>query len=518
MKIYNTLTRKKEEFQPRVPGKVGMYVCGMTVYDYCHIGHARVMVVFDTVARYLCHKGYELTYVRNITDIDDKIIQRANETGEETDTPHGRMGKLTQKFIAAMHEDEDALSVKRGDPDKNWKYIEPKASNSIPEIIAMIEALIVKGLAYVGANGDVFYSVSKFKHYGKLSGKNLADLQAGERVDVDHAKQDPLDFVLWKMAKPDEPSWDSPWGQGRPGWHIECSAMSTCCLGNHFDIHGGGMDLQFPHHENEIAQSEGATGETFVNYWMHNGFVRVDNEKMSKSLGNFFTVREVLKQYQPEVIRFFILQSHYRSPLNYSDEQLNDAKAGLTRLYTALRDVDIETGEVFPEYQERFNQSMEDDFNTPVALSVLFDVAKKLNMSKFTLEKMKGSKDKWESMESYVQHFKGTIPEEHDYRKSLQVEEKEALTFAFTLKKLGGLLGLLQCDPQSYLQEHHVVFTSESSLIFNEDKMIDEKINKRLDSKKAKNWALADQIRDELKHQGIILEDKPDGTTSWRRE
>ncbi len=327
LKIYNTLTRKKEIFKPRIEGKVGMYVCGMTVYDYCHIGHARVMVVFDTVARYIRDSGYELTYVRNITDIDDKIIHRANENGED-------FNLLTARFIEAMHEDERALGVLPPD-------IEPKATQSIDDIVAMIETLIINGLAYVGGNGDVFYAVAKFKNYGRLSGKNLEDLQAGERVDVDLAKRNPLDFVLWKMAKPEEPSWESPWGAGRPGWHIECSAMSTCCLGNHFDIHGGGMDLQFPHHENEIAQSEGATGETFVNLWMHNGFVRINEEKMSKSLGNFFTVREVLKQYKPEIIRFFILSSHYRSPLNYADEQLNDAGSALKRLYTALRGVTI---------------------------------------------------------------------------------------------------------------------------------------------------------------------------------
>ncbi len=323
LKIYNTLTRQKEIFTPIEPNKVKMYVCGMTVYDYCHIGHARVMVVFDTVARYFRQSGYDLKYVRNITDIDDKIINRALENGEDFHV-------LTERFITAMHEDEQALNVLPVD-------IEPRATQSIPDIIAMIEKLIHNGLAYVGGNGDVFYAVDKFNNYGQLSGKNLADLQAGERVDVDLAKHNPLDFVLWKMAKENEPAWQSPWGNGRPGWHIECSAMSTCCLGNSFDIHGGGMDLQFPHHENEIAQSEGATGEKFVNLWMHNGFVRVDNEKMSKSLGNFFTVREVLKQYRPEVIRFFILSSHYRSPLNYSDESLNEAQAALTRLYTALR-------------------------------------------------------------------------------------------------------------------------------------------------------------------------------------
>ncbi len=342
LKIHNTLTRAKEVFTPRIAGKVGLYVCGMTVYDYCHVGHARVMVVFDTVVRYLRYSNYEVTYVRNITDIDDKIIHRANENGED-------FLALTERFIVAMHEDERALSVLPPD-------IEPRATQSIPDIIAMIETLIAKDFAYIGTNGDVFYAVEKFKNYGQLSGKNLDDLQAGERVDVDLAKRNPMDFVLWKMAKIDEPFWESPWGKGRPGWHIECSAMSTCCLGNSFDIHGGGMDLQFPHHENEIAQSEGATGEKFVNLWMHNGFVRINEEKMSKSLGNFFTVREVLKQYRPEIIRFFILTSHYRSPLNYSEEQLNDAGAGLTRLYTALRDVEIQAHPPCPpfKYGRRF--------------------------------------------------------------------------------------------------------------------------------------------------------------------
>ncbi|MFZ2313850.1 MAG: cysteine--tRNA ligase, partial [Methylobacter sp.] len=402
LKIYNTLTRKKEEFQPLEAGKVGMYVCGMTVYDYCHIGHARVMVVFDTVARYLRHSGYALTYVRNITDIDDKIIQRANENGEE-------FGNLTERFIEAMHEDERALGVLPPD-------IEPRATQSIPDIIAMIEALIGKGLAYVGSNGDVFYSVDKFKNYGQLSGKNLDDLQAGERVDVDLAKRNPMDFVLWKMAKANEPAWESPWGLGRPGWHIECSAMSTCCLGNHFDIHGGGMDLQFPHHENEIAQSEGATGEKYVNLWMHNGFVRINEEKMSKSLGNFFTVREVLQRYRPEIIRFFILSSHYRSPLNYSDEQLNDAGAALTRFYTALRGMRTVADAVAEEaYKTRFEQAMDDDFNTPVALSVLFDLARELNKVK-------------------------------------EADQEKAEVLAATLKYLGGLLGILQDDPEAFLK------------------------------------------------------------------
>ena len=460
LKIYNTLTRKKEPFQPRVAGKVGMYVCGMTVYDYCHIGHARVMVVFDTVARYFRHSGYELTYVRNITDIDDKIIQRALENGED-------YGKLTERFIAAMHEDERALAVLPPD-------LEPRATQSIADIVAMINTLVDKGLAYVGSSGDVFYAVSKFKDYGRLSGKNLDDLQAGERVDVDLAKRNPMDFVLWKMAKANEPAWASPWGLGRPGWHIECSAMSTCCLGNHFDIHGGGMDLQFPHHENEIAQSEGATGEKFVNLWMHNGFVRVDDEKMSKSLGNFFTVREVLNQYKPEIIRFFILSSHYRSPLNYSDEQLNDAKAALTRLYTALRGVQVVADAVDEAYKARFEQAMDDDFNTPVALSVLFDLARELNTAK----------------------------KEHKSEKEVEL--------ASSLKFLGGLLGILQDDADAFLKG-----SAESA---SGDLEIERQIQARLDAKKAKDWALADKIRDDLKGQGVILEDSPDGTTSWRRE
>ncbi|KJV08037.1 cysteine--tRNA ligase [Methylocucumis oryzae] len=456
LKIYNTLTRKKELFQPRVAGKVGMYVCGMTVYDYCHIGHARVMVVFDTVARYLRHIGYELTYVRNITDIDDKIIQRAQDNDET-------ISALTERFIEAMHEDERALSVLPPD-------IEPRATGSIAEIISMIQTLIAKGYAYVGSNGDVFYAVEKFTHYGQLSGKNLADLQAGERVEVDHAKRNPLDFVLWKMAKSHEPHWPSPWGDGRPGWHIECSAMSTCCLGNHFDIHGGGMDLQFPHHENEIAQSEGATGERFVNLWMHNGFVRVNEEKMSKSLGNFFTVREVLKQYRPEVIRFFILSSHYRSPLNYSDEQLNEASTALTRLYMALRGIETGSATIDSGYLERFQQAMDDDFNTPVAFAVLFDIARELNIAKTSSD-------------------------------SAKTEQ-----LAVTLKTLGGLLGLLQTNAESFLQ-------GEQS-----DASIQEQIQARIDAKKAKNWALADKIRDELKAQGVILEDTPDGKTNWRLE
>ena len=449
LKIYNTLTRSKEVFIPRVAGKVGLYVCGMTVYDYCHVGHARVMVVFDTVVRYLRYSNYDVTYVRNITDIDDKIIHRANENGED-------FNALTERFIEAMHEDERALSVLPVD-------IEPRATTSIPDIISMIEKLITNGFAYLGTNGDVFYAVEKFKNYGQLSGKNLDDLQVGERVDVDLAKRNPMDFVLWKMAKIDEPFWVSPWGNGRPGWHIECSAMSTCCLGNSFDIHGGGMDLQFPHHENEIAQSEAATGEKFVNLWMHNGFVRINEEKMSKSLGNFFTVREVLKQYRPEIIRFFILTSHYRSPLNYSEESLNDAEAGLTRFYTALRDVKIVDADIDLEFKTRFEQALNDDFNTPVALAVLFDVARELNKTKSPV-------------------------------------------LAITLKSLASVLGLLQDDSETFLKG-----TNDG------DAEIEAQIQARIDAKKAKNWLLADQIRDELKAKNIILEDSPDGSTRWRR-
>ena len=461
LKIYNTLTRKKEIFKPRVEGKVGLYVCGMTVYDYCHVGHARVMVVFDTVARYFRHSGYELTYVRNITDIDDKIIQRAYEQNVT-------LTELTERFIDAMHEDERALSVLPPD-------IEPKATQSIPDIIAMIEILYAKDLAYVGNNGDVFYAVTKFENYGQLSGKNLDDLQAGERVDVDLAKRNPLDFVLWKMAKANEPAWPSPWGLGRPGWHIECSAMSTCCLGNSFDIHGGGMDLQFPHHENEIAQSEGATGEKFVNLWMHNGFVRINEEKMSKSLGNFFTVREVLKQYQPEIIRFFILSSHYRSPLNYSDEQLNDARLALTRFYTALRGCDGQNADIDIDYKARFEAAMDDDFNTPVALSVLFDLARELNIAK-------------EAKSAKIQNL------------------------VVTLRFLGSLLGIVQGDADDFLKNGVV----DCDVINVE--LIEQKIQARLEAKKEKNWSLADKIRDDLKGLGVILEDMPDGLCTWRRE
>ena len=460
LKIYNTLSRKKEKFTPKVEGQVGMYVCGMTVYDYCHVGHARVMVVFDIVARYLRYSGYALTYVRNVTDIDDKIIKRANENGEN-------ISDLTERFINAMHEDEQALNVLPPD-------IEPKATDSMDDMVVMIADLIAKGFAYVGDNGDVFYAVDKFKNYGALSGKKLEDLQAGERVEVDTAKHNPFDFVLWKQAKVDEPFWESPWGNGRPGWHIECSAMSKNCLGNHFDIHGGGMDLQFPHHENEIAQSEAASGEKFVNVWMHNGFVRINEEKMSKSLGNFFTVREVLKQYRPEVVRFFVLSSHYRSPLNYSDEQLNESAAALTRLYTALRGLVSRSELIQTNYTERFKQAMDDDFNTAVAVAVLFDMAREIN-------KIKTS------------------------------DSTLASQLAAELKSLADVLGILQDSPEEYLQASDA---KEGAI---SEQEIESFIAKRVAAKQDKDWVLADKIRDDLKQQGIILEDVATGT-SWRRE
>ncbi len=456
--IHNTLTGQKEEFKPLVPGKIRMYVCGMTVYDYCHLGHARVMVVFDMVVRYLRARGYEVTYVRNITDIDDKIIKRAAENGET-------IKQLTDRFIAYMHEDEAALGIVQ--PDHT-----PRATEYVPQMLEIIRRLEQNGLAYKAEDGDVNYAVRKFPGYGKLSGKSLDELRAGERVAVDSAKQDPLDFVLWKSAKPEEAAdckWDSPWGCGRPGWHIECSAMSATLLGEQFDIHGGGLDLQFPHHENEIAQSEGASGKKFVNLWMHNGFVRVDDEKMSKSLGNFFTIREVLKQYDPEVVRFFILRAHYRSPLNYSDQHLDDAKSGLTRLYTALKnnpapDAPVDWNEA---HAQKFRAAMDDDFNTPIAISVLFDLVTAAN-----------SGDK---------------------------------VAASQLKALAGVLGLLQREPNAFLQGSPA---AEGAL---PDNVIEARIAERIAAKKAKNFAEADRIRKELQESGVVLEDKPGGVTEWRR-
>lgn len=457
--LFNTLSRQKEVFRPITPNQVRMYVCGMTVYDYCHLGHARVMVVFDMVARWLRAAGYQVTYVRNITDIDDKIIKRALENQES-------IHDLTARFIQAMNEDADALGVLR--PDH-----EPKATEFVGQMHQLIAALIEKGLAYCAPNGDVYYAVRKFSGYGKLSGKSLEDLRAGERVDVDPNKQDPLDFVLWKAAKADEPSeakWASPWGDGRPGWHIECSAMSCHHLGDHFDIHGGGADLQFPHHENEIAQSEGAHGHAYVNYWMHNGFIRVDNEKMSKSLGNFFTIREVLEKFDAEVVRFFILRAHYRSQLNYSDAHLEDAKGALTRLYTALKPFSVAelTAEIDWQqpYAQRFQAAMNDDFNTVEAMAVLFELAGEVNRT--------GS-----------------------------------AALASVLRALAGVLGLLQREPLAFLQGGQEAGDWDAE-------RVEAAIVARREARVAKNWAESDRIRDELLAAGILLEDGPQGTT-WRR-
>lgn len=468
--LYNTLTRQKERFTPLDPNNVRMYVCGMTVYDYCHLGHARVLVVFDMIARWLRQQGYPLTYVRNITDIDDKIIARANQNGET-------IGELTARFIQAMNEDSDALGVLRPD-------IEPKATEHIPQMIAMIEKLISNGKAYPAENGDVYYAVREFAEYGQLSGKSLDDLRAGERVEVDKFKRDPLDFVLWKSAKPEEPHWDSPWGKGRPGWHIECSAMGGELFGQTFDIHGGGADLQFPHHENEIAQSCGAHGglcghdaphvdnkaiNSHVKYWMHNGFIRVDNEKMSKSLGNFFTIRDVLKKYDAEVIRFFILRAHYRSPLNYSDAHLDDAKNSLTRLYNTLNNIapaDCAVTAETNEYTRRFFDAMNDDFGTAEAMAVLFELANEAN-------------------------------------------KHNSAELSGCLKALGGILGLLQREPQAFLQGG----TASDGLSADE---IEQLIVQRNQARADKNWAESDRIRDILAKENIVLRDGADGTT-WTR-
>lgn len=464
LKIYNSLTRQKEDFIPIQDNKVNMYVCGMTVYDYCHLGHARVMVVFDVVFRYLKHLNYDVTYLRNITDIDDKIITRANENNEP-------FLDLVERFITAMHEDEAALGIQR-------PTAEPRATDNITEIIQMITTLIDKGYAYQGiSTGDVYYRVTKFAQYGQLSGRNIEDLKAGERIAIDEDKDDPLDFVLWKAAKPDEPSWESPWGNGRPGWHIECSAMSTSKLGNHFDIHGGGHDLQFPHHENEIAQSEACTGHKYVNYWMHNGFIRINEEKMSKSLGNFFTIREVLEHYKAEEIRYFMLTSQYRSPLNYSTEQLDNCRSSLNRLYTALRELP-EHDEIakMPELSERFHQAMLDDFNTPEALAVLFELAKEIN------------------------------------RLKQQGEWHQAKATANMLIKLAALLGILGYDPEAWFSLR-VGQQNNNGL---SDEAIDQLLEQRVQARAEKNWAEADRIRDVLNAENIILEDKG-GETRWRR-
>ena len=461
--LYNTLTRQKEVFKPIEAGKIRMYVCGITVYDYCHIGHARVLVAFDVITRYLRTRGWDVTYVRNITDIDDKILNRANDNGE----PYTA---LTDRMIEAMHGDEDALGVLRPD-------LEPRPTAYMDDILAMVQILVDNHYAYAADNGDVYYRVSRFADYGKLSGRNPEDLLAGARVEVDEAKEDPRDFALWKSAKPGEVSWESPWGPGRPGWHIECSAMSTCCLGDTFDIHGGGPDLPFPHHENEIAQSEAATGKKYVHYWMHAGAVRVDNEKMSKSLNNFFTIREVLKKYHPEVVRYFLLSSHYRSPINYSEENLIEAKGGLDRFYTALL--------AFPEaapaaldtlhasdYYRRFVESMDDDFNTRDALAAMYDLVRDMNTCAKT-------------------------------------DPAQAAKLAAELKALGGVFGIFTVEPKTFLQG----IASDGP----DAEQIETLIAERVAAKKNRDFARADQIRDDLAAQGVVLEDSREGTT-WRRE
>lgn len=461
LKIFNTMSRQKEEFKPIHAPEVGMYVCGITVYDLCHIGHGRTFVAFDVVARYLRYLGYNLKYVRNITDIDDKIIKRANENGED-------FVALVDRMVAEMHTDFDALNILR--PDS-----EPRATKHIPDIIEIVEQLIERNHAYVASNGDVMFSVESDADYGKLSRQDLEQLQAGARVEVEaNVKRNPMDFVLWKMSKPGEPSWSSPWGEGRPGWHIECSAMNCKQLGNHFDIHGGGSDLMFPHHENEIAQSTCAHGGEYVNTWMHSGMVMVDREKMSKSLGNFFTVRDVLKYYDAETIRYFLMSGHYRSQLNYSEENLKQARTSLERLYTALRGTDTNSqpagGEAF---EARFREAMDDDFNTPEAYSVLFDMAREVNR--------------------------------------LKTEDLAAANgLAAALRQLSAVLGLLEQEPEVFLQSSVQADDGEVA-------EIEALIKQRNDARQSKDWALADQARDRLNEMGIVLEDGPQGTT-WRRK
>lgn len=459
LQVYNTLSKSKQSFVPITPGKIRMYVCGITVYDHCHIGHARVMVSFDLITRYLRARGWEVDYVRNITDVDDKIIKRASENGETVD-------QLTQRMIAAMHEDEDALSVLR--PDQ-----EPRATQHIDEIITMVSTLIDKGYAYPASNGDVYYRVEKFATYGKLTNKVIDELRSGARVEIETAKESPLDFVLWKSAKEGELSWSSPWGAGRPGWHIECSAMSKCCLGDTFDIHGGGPDLPFPHHENEIAQSEAANDKTYVNYWMHAGPVRVNKEKMSKSLGNFFTIRDVLKEHNPEVVRYFLSSVHYRSSIDYSLDSLKEARSALERFYQALESVSTEVADVeSSDYSERFLRAMDDDFNTPMALAVLFEMASELN-------RLKGK------------------------------DEVAASHIASQMKAMAAMLGLLQQDPTSFLQQ------GVAGEISADD--IDVLIAERKEARSNKDFARSDEIRDQLAAAGVVLKDGSDGTT-WYRE
>jgi len=483
--IYNTLTRKKEEFKPIEPGKVRMYVCGMTVYDYCHLGHARVLVAFDVIVRFLRARGLDVTYVRNITDIDDKILRRAAENGEAYE-------KLTERFIAAMHEDEKRLGIL---PPTQ----EPRATQHIGDIIALIEKLIANGYAYSADNGDVYYAVAKFDGYGKLSGKNPDELLAGARIEIDEAKRDPRDFALWKSAKPNEEAvWQSPWGAGRPGWHIECSAMSGSCLGETFDIHGGGPDLKFPHHENEIAQSEAATGKHYVNYWMHAGAVRIDGEKMSKSLGNFFTIRDIFsKNWKPEVIRYLVVNANYRTAIDYSDSTLSEAKKGLDRLYHTLKPFpDLKSKSLKSMKLDRihfpkFVQAMDDDFNTSEALGVMFELANLVNRL---------------------------------FQSARKRDRDRSIRLASTLKGMGDILGVLQQSPLEYFQGvEHFLSGSAGAIGIGQGTLltsmyIENMVAERIEAKKSKNFSRADELRKELLEQGVVLEDRKDGTTGWRRE
>lgn len=458
LKLYNSLTRQKEEFKPLQPDKVGMYVCGITIYDLCHIGHGRTFVAFDMIVRYLRYSGFDVNFVRNITDVDDKIIKRAAENNESCDS-------LTERLIDEMHQDFDSLNMRRPD-------IEPRATLHIAEIIEMVTTLIEKDHAYVSANGDVLFSVASYPQYGRLSGQDLTQLQAGARVEVEDTKRDPMDFVLWKMSKPGEPTWESPWGPGRPGWHIECSAMNSKHLGQHFDIHGGGSDLQFPHHENEIAQSCCTHNTPYVNYWMHTGMVMVDKEKMSKSLKNFFTIRDVLLDYDAEIIRYFLLSGHYRSQLNYCEDNLKQAKSALARLYTALKDLDLTVAPAAAEhFVSKFSLAMDDDFNTPEAYSVLFDMVREINSLKIT-------------------------------------DLAQASALAVRLKELAGVLGLLEQDVNTFFKGEH-----------NDDEVaqVEALITERNRARVEKDWPAADVARDGLAALGVILEDGPNGTT-WRKK
>jgi len=455
IQIYNSLTSKKEPFQPIHPGKVKMYVCGVTVYDFCHLGHARTYVAFDVINRYLMWRGFEVTYVRNITDIDDKIIHRANENNEP-------FMNVVDRNILAMHEDFKALNLLE-------PTYAPRATEYIPQMISLIEKLIDKDYAYIADNGDVYYEVRKFKHYGELSHRDLDKLESGARVEIVDVKRDPLDFVLWKLAKPGEPSWDSPWGKGRPGWHTECSVMSMDLLGVHFDLHGGGKDLIFPHHENELAQSEAVSCNKFVNTWMHAGFLQINKEKMSKSLGNFFTIRDILKEYHPEIVRYFLITSHYRSQLSFSDEGLNLASNALERLYTALRDFPQANAAQGTDFEKKFIEAMDDDFNTPIAFSILFELA-------------------------------------HEVQRMRAEDKDKAAAYAALLKRLGGILGILQMDAEKFFQR-------------NADKLdvakIEALIEERNKARTNKNWATADRVRKELSAMSIVLEDSEKGTT-WK--